>query len=120
MRRRSFLAAGAVASTGCTSFVVAPAAWAAELQPLGSPGKFDYPKLAHELQPLRDDALQWHPWAGWADAAAGGPQQRMPGARSRWSGSKDLSWEPVRPERVCEVRYDHPTDPASISRTARS
>jgi ATP-dependent DNA ligase len=31
----------------------------------------------------------------------------MPGAQSRWSGGKDLSWEPLRPERVCEVKYDH-------------
>ena len=31
----------------------------------------------------------------------------MPGARSRWSGNKDLSWEPLRPQRVCEVKYDH-------------
>jgi ATP-dependent DNA ligase len=80
------------------------------LQHVGVTSSFDMAtrrKLADELQPLRDNALQGHPWAGWADAAAGGPQQRMPGARSRWSGSKDLSWEPVRLERVCEVRYDH-------------
>ena len=63
--------------------------------------------LAAELQPLRENALPGHPWAGWAGAAAGGLQQRMPGARSRWSGGKDLSWEPLRIERVCEVRYDH-------------
>ena len=31
----------------------------------------------------------------------------MPGAQSRWSGSKDLGWEPLRPERVAEVKYDH-------------
>ena len=33
--------------------------------------------------------------------------QRMPGGQSRWSAGKDLSWEPVRIERVCEVKYDH-------------
>jgi ATP-dependent DNA ligase len=80
------------------------------LQHVGVTSSFDMAtrrKLADELQPLRDNALQGHPWAGWADAAADGSQQRMPGARSRWSGSKDLSWEPVRLERVCEVRYDH-------------
>jgi ATP-dependent DNA ligase len=32
---------------------------------------------------------------------------RMPGGQSRWSAGKDLSWEPVRVERVCEVKYDH-------------
>jgi ATP-dependent DNA ligase len=31
----------------------------------------------------------------------------MPGAQSRWSAGKDLSWEPLRIERVCEVKYDH-------------
>jgi ATP-dependent DNA ligase len=31
----------------------------------------------------------------------------MPGGQSRWSAGKDLSWEPLRPERVCEVKYDH-------------
>ena len=80
------------------------------LQHVGVTSSFDMAtrrKLGEELQPLRDNALQGHPWAGWADAAAGLSQQRMPGARSRWSGSKDLSWEPVRLERVCEVRYDH-------------
>jgi ATP-dependent DNA ligase len=62
--------------------------------------------LAHELEPLRAGALDRHPWREWADAmaAAGG---RMPGAHSRWSAGKDLSWEPLRVERVCEVKYDH-------------
>ena len=32
---------------------------------------------------------------------------RMPGGHSRWSAGKDLSWEPLRIERVCEVKYDH-------------
>ena len=31
----------------------------------------------------------------------------MPGGQSRWSAGKDLSWEPLRTERVCEVKYDH-------------
>ena len=33
--------------------------------------------------------------------------QRRPGAPSRWSQGKDLSWEPLRPELVVEVGYDH-------------
>ncbi|MGD9902055.1 MAG: ATP-dependent DNA ligase [Vicinamibacterales bacterium] len=61
-------------------------------------------ELAGELAPLRDRALDGHPWAGWADAA---PSGRMPGGHSRWSAGKDLSWEPLRVERVCEVAYDH-------------
>ncbi|WP_452039199.1 ATP-dependent DNA ligase [Amycolatopsis sulphurea] len=32
---------------------------------------------------------------------------RRPGASSRWAPGKDLSWEPLRPERVAEVRYEH-------------
>ena len=58
-------------------------------------------KLAEELAPLRENARQNHPWAEWADHV------RMPGAQSRWNAGKDLSWEPLRPERVCEVAYDH-------------
>jgi ATP-dependent DNA ligase len=63
-------------------------------------------QLAEELAPLRENALENHPWAGWADAA-GDDANRMPGGQSRWSAGKDLSWEPLRPERVVEVKYDH-------------
>ncbi|AEG91768.1 ATP-dependent DNA ligase [Ramlibacter tataouinensis] len=63
-------------------------------------------QLLEELGPLREHALENHPWRGWAEAEVG-DAERMPGAKSRWSGGKDLSWEPLRPERVCEVRYDH-------------
>jgi ATP-dependent DNA ligase len=62
-------------------------------------------QLALELAPLRRDALATHPWRDWA--SAGEASIRMPGAQSRWSAGKDLSWEPLRPERVCEVKYDH-------------
>jgi ATP-dependent DNA ligase len=62
-------------------------------------------QLAKELAPLRKDAMRDHPWKEWAGAAA--ESSRMPGAHSRWSGGKDLSWEPLRIERVCEVKYDH-------------
>ena len=63
-------------------------------------------ELLQELAPLRKDALDSHPWRDWGNAAVG-DAHRMPGAQSRWSGGKDLSWQPLRPERVCEVRYDH-------------
>lgn len=63
-------------------------------------------ELVQELAPLRKDALADHPWRDWAGAVVG-DEQRMPGAQSRWSGGKDLSWEPLQPERVCEVKYDH-------------
>jgi ATP-dependent DNA ligase len=62
-------------------------------------------KLAKELEPLRKNAIDQHPWREWAGAAA--ESQRMPGGQSRWSAGKDLSWEPLRIERVCEVKYDH-------------
>ena len=62
-------------------------------------------RLAKELAPLRQNALRDHPWRDWADA--GETSARMPGGESRWSQGKDLSWEPLRIERVCEVKYDH-------------
>ena len=61
--------------------------------------------LVKELAPLRKNAIEEHPWRDWAGAAA--ESSRMPGAQSRWSAGKDLSWEPLRIERVCEVKYDH-------------
>ena len=82
-------------------------------------------QLVKELEPLRKNALDSHPWREWADfakatspkadfAKATSPKaatpptgQRMPGGHSRWSAGKDLSWEPLRIERVCEVKYDH-------------
>jgi len=67
-------------------------------------------QLAGELAPLRERALEAHPWREWADAA-GGDMARMPGGQSRWSAGKDLSWEPLRIERVCEVKYDHMQGP---------
>jgi ATP-dependent DNA ligase len=67
--------------------------------------------LAEELEPLRSGASDGHPWGEWAEWASQGSAdasgQRMPGATSRWNRGKDLSWEPLRPERVVEVAYDH-------------
>jgi len=63
-------------------------------------------ELATELAPLRVRAMEQHPWREWAEAA-GEEMTRMPGGQSRWSAGKDLSWEPLRIERVCEVKYDH-------------
>jgi ATP-dependent DNA ligase len=66
-------------------------------------------ELADELASLRTDALKDHPWHEWAawSATAAEQGQRMPGATSRWNRGKDLSWEPLRAERVVEVAYDH-------------
>ncbi|MGW8970661.1 ATP-dependent DNA ligase [Streptomyces platensis] len=63
-------------------------------------------KLVEELAPLRMEDVAGHPWGEWTDEAAHA-SRRMPGGPSRWSGGKDLSWVPLRPERVCEVAYDH-------------
>jgi ATP-dependent DNA ligase len=65
-------------------------------------------ELLQFLAPYRENALQNHPWRDWAEAGAtGADEQRMPGGQSRWSQGKDLSWQPVRPELVVEVAYDH-------------
>jgi ATP-dependent DNA ligase len=61
-------------------------------------------ELVEELAPLRENALEDHPWREWRIEPG---MQRMPGMTSRWNRGKDLSWEPLRPERVCEVAYDH-------------
>ncbi|MFB6505738.1 MULTISPECIES: ATP-dependent DNA ligase [unclassified Streptomyces] len=62
-------------------------------------------ELVAELEPLRV-GFPDHPWAAWADERAH-EAARLPGARNRWSGKKDQSWVALRPERVCEVAYDH-------------
>jgi ATP-dependent DNA ligase len=64
-------------------------------------------ELVDELAPWRDGALDDHPWREWAVAEAHDGSRRMPGAPSRWNNQKNLSWEPLRPERVAEVRYEH-------------
>ena len=65
-------------------------------------------ELLDELAPYRDGATKDHPWMGWLEGAAEAAEagQRVPGAVSRWTGKKDLSWEPLRPELVVEVAYD--------------
>lgn len=64
-------------------------------------------ELVTLLSPFRAADLADHPWRDWATADAGGAGHRRPGAGSRWSQGKDLSWEPLRPELVVEVAYDH-------------
>jgi ATP-dependent DNA ligase len=63
-------------------------------------------RLVRDLAPLRKNAFAGHPWHASADAAAHATP-RLPGGQSRWTAGKDLSWEPLRIKRVCEVRYDH-------------
>jgi ATP-dependent DNA ligase len=60
-------------------------------------------ELVEELAPMEAHGASNHPWM----EAGGGPAQRVPGAPSRWSGGKDLSWTPLRAALVAEVAYDH-------------
>src|SRR5512134_2711154 len=81
---------------------------AGALQHVGVCASFTQQKgreLVEYLAPYRQNALVNHPWKAWAQADEVG--QRMPGGKSRWSRGKDLSWEPLRPELVAEVAYEH-------------
>jgi ATP-dependent DNA ligase len=85
---------------------------AGNLQHVGVCASFSTEKrreLAEFLTPYRKDALDAHPWKKCADQGNGTVEgfSRMPGGQSRWSQGKDLSWEPMRPELVVEVAYDH-------------
>ncbi len=84
---------------------------ACALQHVGVCASFTQEKrreLVDYLAPYRENALAGHPWRAWAEHGEnGGPGQRMPGGLSRWSQGKDLSWEPLRPELVVEVTYEH-------------
>ena len=63
-------------------------------------------ELIEELAPLVCEDLSEHPWGEWSEWAIANPD-RVPGTQSRWSVGKDLSFTPLRPERVVEVGYDH-------------
>ncbi|HEX4216771.1 MAG TPA: ATP-dependent DNA ligase [Acidimicrobiales bacterium] len=62
-------------------------------------------ELVDELEPYRVDATKNHPWLEGTTEP-----NRRPGGVSRWNAGKDLAWEPLRPELVCEVAYDHLQD----------
>ena len=85
-----------------------------KLHHVGVTSSFTWDKreaLVGVLEPLRDNASDGHPWHEWAEwasmGAADASGQWLPGATSRWNRGKDLSWEPLRAERVVEVAYDH-------------
>jgi ATP-dependent DNA ligase len=85
-----------------------------KLHHVGVTSSFSWDKRAELvpiLEPLRENALDGHPWGEWAEwsnwGSADASGQRLPGATSRWNRGKDLSWEPLRAERVVEVAYDH-------------
>ena len=68
-------------------------------------------ELTQYLEPYRKNALLNHPWRDWAESEKSHAGQRIPGGQSRWSQGKDLSWEPLRPELVVEVAYEHMQGP---------
>jgi ATP-dependent DNA ligase len=67
----------------------------------------DRETLADLLKPLAVDAREDHPWREWAAFQDEATEQRLPGAKSRWTRNKDLSWVPIKIEKTCEVSYDH-------------
>jgi ATP-dependent DNA ligase len=75
-------------------------------------------QLVEELEPLRMEDVERHPWAAWSQESAH-ESARLPGAPSRWSTKKDFSWVPLRPERVAEVAYDHMENGVRFRHTAR-
>jgi ATP-dependent DNA ligase len=86
---------------------------AGDLQHIGVAASFPMARraeLVEELAPYRENALENHPWKDWANAEVNGNgdgvERRMPGAVSRWNAGKDLSWVPLRPELVVEIKYD--------------
>jgi ATP-dependent DNA ligase len=84
---------------------------AGDLQHIGVAASFPMARraeLVEELAPYRANALDGHPWQDWANAQVdeNGAEHRMPGAVSRWNAGKDLSWVPLRPELVVEIKYD--------------
>ncbi|MCB9737387.1 MAG: ATP-dependent DNA ligase [Deltaproteobacteria bacterium] len=83
---------------------------AGRLQSVGVAASFTMKKRAELvalLAPYRVDALEGHPWQAWQEVTEGPPTQRQPGMSSRWNPGKSLDWEPIRPDLVCEVGYDH-------------
>jgi len=99
-------------STGIGSLLLGLFDAAGALQHVGVCASFTLEKrleLVEFLAPYRKDALVDHPWRSWAEHAVGEGEagRRMPGGQSRWSQGKDLSWEPLRPELVVEVAYEH-------------
>ena len=82
------------------------------LQHVGVCASFAAPmrrELLGFLAPYRKDALHNHPWKNWEspEEADSSGEHRMPGGKSRWSRGKNLEWEPLRPELVVEVAYEH-------------
>jgi ATP-dependent DNA ligase len=80
-----------------------------KLQHVGVVGAFAAKRraeLVQELEPLLLRDGEDHPWREWATAAAH-EGQRLPGNVNRWNATKDMSFVPLHPRRVLEVKYEH-------------
>jgi len=66
-------------------------------------------ELLDEVEELRIDSFEGHPWAEWLEAEAHAREEggRLPGAPNRWNAQKDMSWIPLAATRVIEVKYEH-------------
>ncbi|MGI9622683.1 MAG: ATP-dependent DNA ligase, partial [Acidimicrobiales bacterium] len=85
---------------------------AGDLHHLGVASSFkaaDRPQLLEELSQLHLSDVKTHPWGGWAEQTAETADGRMPGGPNRWNAQKDMSWVPIDPILVAEVRYEHAT-----------
>ena len=69
----------------------------------------DRPLLLEKLSELHLDDITQHPWGGWASQTAETADGSMPGGPNRWNAQKDMSWIPIDPVLVAEVRYEHAT-----------
>jgi ATP-dependent DNA ligase len=78
------------------------------LQHVGVAASFTDARRAELVEELRglETGIEDHPWGAWKEWAIANPD-RVPGTQSRWSAGKDLSFTPLRPERVVEVGYEH-------------
>jgi ATP-dependent DNA ligase len=78
------------------------------LQHVGVAASFTDARRAELVEELRglETGIGDHPWGAWKEWAIANPD-RVPGTQSRWSAGKDLSFTPLRPERVVEVGYEH-------------
>ncbi len=79
-----------------------------ELQHIGVSASFTAARRAELWQEMQELVvpIEDHPWGRWQEFLTANPD-RVPGTQSRWSQGKDLSFTPLRPERVVEVGYDH-------------
>lgn len=83
-----------------------------QLRHLGVASSFkaaDRPLLLEKLSELHMDDFGEHPWSHWAEQDQHSDGS-MPGGPNRWNSTKDMTWVPVHPRLVAEVRFEHASD----------